>query len=191
MKQSISGVGRKAEYLRRGQASSSPHQEASSMSRILGNLLALGVIVTFASGARAQSVADYPPAAGHMEYIPPVIPAPGAVGGQYVETFPNYGGYYYQPGPYGAQQITPYVQATPRTRARIARGVRTYSRGYSAPPAPYATQLPTGQLYWPGSFMAPAYTPFSRFQSYGSGYGVSPYGSSFYGGYYKGFPLAN
>ena len=54
----------------------------------------------------------------------------------------------------------------------------------------YASQLPQGQLYWPGSAIAPGYTPFSRYQTYGSGYNQSPYGSNFYGGYYKGFPMA-
>ena len=37
--------------------------------------------------------------------------------------------------------------------------------------------------------MAPNYTPYSRYQSYESGYGRGPYGSGFYSGYYKGFPL--
>jgi hypothetical protein len=164
------------------------------MSRTFGILLAAGLILGFGSGVRAQDAANYPPASGHMQYIPPVNPAPGAVGSQYVETFPTFGGYYYQPAPYAGQQITPYVQVAPRTRGRFARGVRTYTRGYSGysvAPAPYATQLPQGHLYWPGSFMAPDYTPYSRFQPYGSGYGVSPYGSSFYGGYYQGHPLAN
>ena len=70
-----------------------------------------------------------------------------------------------------------------------ARGTRTYSRGYSQPPAPYSTALPQGQIYWPGSALAPGYTPFSRYQSYGSGYGYGPYGSGYYSGYYKGFSL--
>jgi hypothetical protein len=49
--------------------------------------------------------------------------------------------------------------------------------------------LPVGQLYWPASAIAPAYAPSSRFESFESGYGRSPYGSNFYGGYYKGFPI--
>ena len=60
----------------------------------------------------------------------------------------------------------------------------TASPQLHTPPA-----LPQGQLYWPGSFMAPSYTPNSRYQSYGSGYGRGPYGSGFYSGYYKGFSL--
>ena len=69
-----------------------------------------------------------------------------------------------------------------------ARNLRV-TRTYSQPPVPFATQLPVGQLYWPDSYMTPNYGPWSRYQSYGSGYGRGPYGSSFYGGYYKGFLL--
>ena len=164
------------------------------MSRILG--LMLGVVVTLGVGqvVRGQGAAYYPPASGHMEVVVPSYPAPGAVGGQYLETFPTFGGTY-QVNPFTpAQQVVPYsAQARPaaaaRVRGRVARGTRVYSRGYSQAPSPYATQLPVGQLGWQGSVMAPGYTPFSRYQTYGSGYGISPYGSNFWGGYYKGFPM--
>ena len=45
--------------------------------------------------------------------------------------------------PYGTQ--TRPAQAA-RVRGRAARGTRVYSRGYNQAPAPYATQLPRGQL---------------------------------------------
>jgi len=164
------------------------------MSRIVGFML--GVVVTLGVGqvVKGQGAAYYPPASGHMEVVPPIYPAGGAVGGQYLETFPTFGGTYQANPFYSPQQVVPYATQTrpaaaARVRGRVVRGARVYSRGYSQAPAPFATQLPVGQLQWPGSVLAPGYTPFSRYQSYGSGYGVSPYGSNFWGGYYKGFPM--
>ena len=190
------------------------------MTRILGMLLGAGLLLALAPVARAQGsnfypghpsipfngailinqavaqgaqgAASYPPAAGEMYYNPPVYTAPGAVGSQYVETFPTYNGSY-QPGVYAAQPVAPTtVQPAPaapaRPRGRQARRTRVYSSGYNQ--VPYATPLPQGRLYWPGSSMTPGYTPFSRYQTYGSGYAQSPYGSNFYGGYWKGWPRA-
>jgi hypothetical protein len=164
------------------------------MFRIRGAFLGVVLISALGQVARGQSAAYYPPASGHMEVVPPVFPAPGAVGGQYIETFPTYGGTYQANPGYAGQQVVPYgtqtrIAPAARIRGRAVRNARVYSRGYSQPPAPYATQLPRGQLDWPGSVMAPGYTPYSRYQTYGSGYGVSPYGSNFWGGYYKGFPM--
>jgi hypothetical protein len=158
-------------------------------------MLGAGIALSGACSVVAQGVVDYPPATGHMVFIPPSTPAPGGVGSQYVETFPQGAVGYYEPG--AVIQGGPYTyQSNPapvvRTRGRFfrgARGARVYSRGYNQAPAPYATALPQGQLYWPGSYLAPAYTPFSRFQTYGSGYTQSPYGSNFYGGYYKGYSM--
>ena len=163
------------------------------MSRIFGLMVGTVLTLVLSQGAMAQGVVYWPPASGHMEVNPPVYPAPGAVGAQYLETFPTYGATY-QATPYYSGQPVPYGTSTrtapaSRNRGRVARGTRVYSRGYSQAPAPYATQLPRGQLAWPGSVLAPGYTPFSRFETYGSGYGVSPYGSNYWGGYYKGFPM--
>jgi hypothetical protein len=164
------------------------------MGRILGVVFGAWLLLDLVSGVSAQGVVNYPPASGHMEYVPPSYPAPEAVGGQYVETFPSFAGSFDSTGAYAVQPGVPYATqtrpaTTVRVRVRNLRATRTYSRGYSQPPAPYATQLPQGQLYWPGSYMTPNYVPFSRYQSYGSGYGRGPYGSNFYGGYYKGFLL--
>jgi hypothetical protein len=163
------------------------------MSRIIGSMLVAGLILLFTSGAQAQGVVHYPPADGMMYTAPPQYAAPGGLGAEYTETFPTFSSGYYETNPNATQQVVPYTyganQATPRFRARGARGVRSYSRGYNQPPAPYSTALPQGQLYWPGSYMVPGYTPLSRYQSYGSGYGRGPYGSGFYSGYYKGFSL--
>ena len=128
-----------------------------------------------------------------MNVVPPVYPAPGGVGSQYMETYPTFRGNNQAYAPYPGQQVVPATPARPaqaaKVRGRAARGTRVYSRGYNQAPAPYATQLPRGQLDWSGSAMAPGYTPFSRYQSYGQGYSVSPYGGNFWGGYYKGFPM--
>ena len=50
--------------------------------------------------------------------------------------------------------------------------------------------FPKASFTGPGLPWRSGYTPFSRYQTYGSGYNQSPYGSNFYGGYYKGFPMA-
>jgi hypothetical protein len=164
------------------------------MGRILGLMFGMCVFVAFDSTANAQGAAYYPPASGHMQFVPPSYPAPGAVGGQYVETYPSFMGSYGQPGTYFVQPGVPYANPTPpaagvRVRGRNVRPMSVYSRGYGRAPAPYATQLPQGQLYWPGNYAAPGYMPLSRYQTYGAGYGVSPYGSNFYGGYYQGHAL--
>jgi hypothetical protein len=169
-------------------------REASPMSRILPFLLVAMISVGLSQGVKGQGVVYYPPASGHMQIVPPVFTAPGAVGSPYIETFPAFGSVY-QTGPSNAtRQVVPYgtqvrPAPAPRVRGRAAKSPRVYSRGYNQAPAPYATQLPVGQLQWQDPVMTPGYTPFSRFGSYGSGYGVSPYGSNFWGGYYKGFPM--
>jgi hypothetical protein len=163
------------------------------MSRIAGCMLGFCLVLVLTSGAHAQSVLNYPPADGMMYTVPPEYAAPGGLGAAYVETPPG-STVATAPDAYSAQPATPYYYraapaATRRAKALGARGVRSYTRGYSQPPAPYSTALPQGQIYWPGSLMAPAYTPSSRYQTYGSGYGRGPYGSGFYSGYYKGFPM--
>jgi hypothetical protein len=178
------------------------------MKGIVGSALALGLLLGASVEARAQA-ANYPPAAGHMVIIPPIFPSPNAIGSAYVETFPsfepvdipgpNYEEPVVEPGPLNdeaakgarAQRPAPQKKAA-KTQAGLRRRRlqpnRTYSRGYNLAPAPYATELPVGQLYWPGAYLAPSFTPDSRYQTFGSGYRRSPYGSNFYGGYWKGWP---
>ena len=162
------------------------------MSRMYGIIVASCLLLGSVPGAEAQYVVEWPPATGYFTAVPPSYPAPGAVGAQYMETFPTFMGSYDSTGAYMMQQAVPYqAQSAPaaaaRPRGRNLRAARTYSRGYNQAPAAYATPLPQGQLYWPGSYLAPAYTPYSRYQSLGSGYATSPYGSNLYPGYYKGF----
>jgi len=162
------------------------------MTRIVGCMMVSCLVFVLSGSADAQGVVNYPPADGMMYTVPPQYAAPGGLGTGYTETFPAQSSGVAAPNTYAAQPAAPYsYQTAPARRARLraGRATRQYTRGYSQPPAPYSTSLPQGSLYWPGSSMAPAYTPFSRYQSYGNGYGRGPYGSGFYSGYYKGFPL--
>ena len=165
------------------------------MNRPMGMMLILGFALGFSAGAQAQSVVDWPPATGHMQFVPPSYPALGAIGGQYVETFPSFAGMYQtqvagavQGGAYPSQG-EPQSAAPAKGRRRHPRGARTHNQGSNLPPAPYGTSLPVGRLFWPGSAIAPGYTPSSRYDSMDFGYDRSPYGSNSYGGYYKGFPI--
>lgn len=173
------------------------------MSRVFAIAMGAALLSSLSPGARAQGVVHYPPADGMMYAPHPIFPAPGGFGGNYAQTYPQYVQTYPQyaqqnPGyyPTGPNLVQPQqgapatTRVAPRIRGRaVARGARSYNRGYSQPPAPYATSLPQGQIYWPGSPLAPGYTPFARYQGYNGGYGYGPYGSGYYSGYYKGFSL--
>jgi hypothetical protein len=164
------------------------------MTRNVGCIVGSCLVFVLTSSAGAQEVVNYPPADGMMYTLPPQYAAPGGLGSEYTETPPAVSSGTTAPNAYAAQPAAPYsYQTAPARRAiarlRAGRAARQYTRGYSQPPAPYSTALPQGQIYWPGSFMAPSYTPLSRYQTYGSGYGRGPYGSGFYSGYYKGFSL--
>jgi len=160
------------------------------MSRIPEVIFGAWLLLGLVSGVSAQAVVNYPPATGNMVDVPPSYPAPEAFGGQYVETFPSFAESFDSSSAYAVQPGVPYTtQTRPATAVRVrGRNLRA-TRTYSQAPAPYATQLPQGQLYWPDSYLTPNYVPLNRYQSYGSGYGRGPYGSNFYGGYYKGFLL--
>jgi hypothetical protein len=160
------------------------------MKRIIGCMVGSCLVFVLSSSVKAQGVVNYPPADGMMYTVPPEYAAPGGLGTGYTETPPALSSGTMAPNAYAAQPAAPYsYQAAPARRAKLrtGRAARQYTRGYSQPPAPYATPLSQGQIYWPGSFVAPSFTPNSRYQSYGSGYGRGPYGSGFYSGYYKGF----
>jgi hypothetical protein len=162
------------------------------MKRIIGCMVGSCLVFVLSSSVNAQGVVNYPPADGMMYTVPPEYAGPGGLGAGYSEAFPAVSSGTTAPNAYAAQPAAPYsYQTAPARRAKLraGRAARQYTRGYSQPPAPYATPLSQGQIYWPGSIMAPSYTPNSRYQSYGSGYGRGPYGSGFYSGYYKGFSM--
>ncbi|MBV8486947.1 MAG: hypothetical protein JO161_01590, partial [Planctomycetaceae bacterium] len=127
------------------------------MNRPIGMMLNLGMALGLSAGAQAQSVVDWPPATGHMQFVPPSYPALGAIGGQYVETFPPFAGMYQaqvagavQGGAYPVQGELQSVAPT-KGRKRPPPGARTRTQGSNLPPAPYGTPLPVGRLFWSGS----------------------------------------
>ncbi|QEH32887.1 hypothetical protein OJF2_13720 [Aquisphaera giovannonii] len=162
------------------------------MRPFLRGLLGFGCLLASSSLGYGQ-VVDYPPADGQMTFVPPIFPAAGAVGAHSVETFPAFAGVY-EVLPREAQPLAsteaPAARARAKVRGRQARVARNYARGYSQGPAPYDMQLPMGQLPGQGGVPTIDYAPSSRFQTFGQGYDVSPYGSNFFGGYFRGFPLA-
>jgi hypothetical protein len=78
----------------------------------------------------------------------------------------------------------------PRAAARNhRRGSRTAIRNANRPPAPYRRALPRGNFENFNDLPAgvPAYSPYARQQTYGQAYGMGPYGSNFYSGWWKGY----
>ena len=166
------------------------------MKRLIGIILSVGIALGLSAGAQAQSVVDWPPATGHMQFLPPSFPGPGAVGAQYVETFPSFAGMV-EPQMAGAVQGGAYLNsacaAIRRTRqsaqASPARCPGTAAKARFRPPLSTRLRCRSGSFPGPAAAITPDYAPSSRYDSMESGYGRSPYGSSFYGGYYKGFPI--
>jgi len=76
---------------------------------------------------------------------------------------------------------------------KARKPVRTYARGYNRPPAPFRRALPRGDLsslnVAPEGI--PTYSPDSRYQTYGQAYGMGPYGTNFYSGYWHGYAPMN
>lgn len=84
------------------------------------------------------------------------------------------------------------VVQRPRTVV-VRRGLlgrrRVYAQDFGGP-APYQNALPQTRIYGDGSIMAPnGYSTTNRWQTYGQGYGLGPYGSNYYSQYYQGRPL--
>jgi len=141
--------------------------------------------------AQAQNMVPYPPATGVPQSLPRFQANPGNFGGAYSEV-PLPQGNWWEFDPALLHPVptpAPEPQVIPRPVPRRNRGARVYTRGYNQAPAPYSTPLPRGQLIWPGADYAPQYTPELRYQNYGSAYGRGPYGSGFYPGYFRGFPM--
>src|SRR5208283_2351145 len=103
-------------------------QESSPMNRPIGTMLSVGIALGLSAGAPAQSVVDWLPATGHMQFVPPSYPGPGAVGAQYVETFPSFAGMV-EPQMAGAVQGGAYLNSSARHSAARATIRKRLPRG--------------------------------------------------------------
>ena len=83
---------------------------------------------------------------------------------------------------------SPSVTAVQPTAVQFAgrQTARTRARKVVVQPR-YA--VTTGSLAWPGAYAAAGYSQALRPRSYGSGYGLSPYGTTQYYGPWKGLTL--
>ena len=88
---------------------------------------------------------------------------------------------------YEEEEFVPPFLVNPPPAAPRAKGRN--GRKIAQPPAPYGTPLPRGRLYGAGMPTPPLYAPFNRHQSYGAAYGLGPYGSNYYSGYWHGQPI--
>jgi hypothetical protein len=157
------------------------------MSRTLGMFVVVIVLLSALTPARAQVTgAD----SYGMEY-----------GGYRGSTYDNqpFGGFGFEYGQvaraggmildqYGIVRQAPGFAPAPTAPAPRARARQTLA-GSSRVAARASFALPTGSLYWPGASGVILYSPATRYQSYGSGYGRSPYGSVDCSTMYKGWPL--
>lgn len=96
---------------------------------------------------------------------------------------------YFEGIPYEAEiaHDSPFVTAPPVAAAPVQG--RRNGRKVAGPPAPYGTPLPQGRLYGQGMPTPPLYAPSSRYQAYGAAYGMGPYGSNYYSGFWHGQPI--
>jgi hypothetical protein len=161
----------------------------ATMSRLMGLVLAM-MFVMVGRSAQAQMPAPVNGGFG-FEYTQP-IPANSYVLDRYwwVQPTPVVGTTM-PPATVVAPQPAPVQQpVNPRRVTRAMRAGRSLSRlggqPYTRSGQPVATPLPTGSLYRPATVGMPLYSPAQRYASYGQGYGLSPYGSTDYGGLYKG-----
>lgn len=77
-------------------------------------------------------------------------------------------------------------KAAARTNRRAPRATLRYAND---PPAPYRRALPRGNFDELNNMPAgvPTYSPYARYQTYGQAYGMGPYGSNTYSGWWKGY----
>ncbi len=81
-----------------------------------------------------------------------------------------------------------------KTASRAGRrGPGTTLRNSNSPPPPFRRALPRGDYQALNDRPAgvPTYTPFARHQTYGQAYGMGPYGSNFYAGWWHGYAPSN
>ncbi len=159
------------------------------MSRLIGSFLAVVFVAVAGPSARAQMPAPLPAYGGFgFEYTQP-IPSNTLLLDRFwmVEPTPSV------VAPMPRTAAVPQPVAQPANTGRVARATRTgrtfsriVARPYNRAGIQTATPLPTGSLSWNGVGSVPLYSPAQRYATYGSGYGVSPYGSVDYGAQYKG-----
>jgi hypothetical protein len=89
---------------------------------------------------------------------------------------------------FGMVHATEPAQPLPSVAARRP-GTKTTGTAASRRVSKSGARLPTGSLEWSGSSGVVLYAPWLRYQSYGSGYGRGPYGSTDCGIMYKGMWL--
>lgn len=85
-----------------------------------------------------------------------------------------------------AEAAAPLRRAAARTNRRAPR---TTLRNANNPPAPYRRALPRGNFEDLNNVPAgvPVYSPYARYQTYGQAYGMGPYGSNQYSGWWKAY----
>jgi hypothetical protein len=151
------------------------------MTRPLGLILTMVVMLCLATTARAQTVADpytmeESTYGEHLSQMPP--------GGFGLETLqlPRAGSFWMDR--FGMIHRMPVVTTAPGVSA--ARPSRSGTNGRVVR---MQYQLPTGSLYWPGAGEVILYSPAMRYQTYGGGYGRGPYGSLDSGIMFRGMAL--
>jgi len=161
------------------------------MTRFYGSLLAGILFFEWAGAAQAQLVSGdpYEPGSAYDGYFYGNEPY-GGFGLEFNQHVPDgsvimdrFGMLYVASRARTPQIMTPPPSAPTRPRVRESR---SDTRRVQAQPH---YQLPTGSLYWPGANSGILYSPEMRYQSYGGGYGRSPYGSVDHGSMYKGWWL--
>jgi hypothetical protein len=171
------------------------------MTRIMGFIFALWLLIGSTTASRGQTYAAGPYEGGPYDYPTYAYDnAPfGAFGLDYIQTVPSGSlmmdrfGMVFQ-APRIATQPAPAPQrASSNTRVRArSRPARMQPRARRAPvQAPGNYQLPTGSLHWSAGEGVLLYAPALRYQSYGGGAARSPYGSIDYGSMYHGWPISD
>jgi hypothetical protein len=164
--------------------------EENAMSRLVGSVLGLVLVLVVGQPARAQAPGSVYGGFG-LNYMQPVRSGSYVLDRWWmVQPTPIIGATVPPP----AMVRQPVVQPTPAGRLpRSARATRSFGRLNNRPMSAVstATPLPTGSLYWPAGVGAPLYSPAQRYATYGQGYGVGPYGVVNYNMGYKGMYWGN
>jgi hypothetical protein len=145
------------------------------MKRILGLAAAIVVPLGLATTTHAQPT-PYGNGAMGLDYGVSSYGAQpyGGFGLQYSQALPAGGIVEDQ---YGVFHVIPYVaSAAPIAAVQPQPSARTSRSGYRRAVVQPRYQLPTGSLGSSAANGGILYSPEMRYQSYGSGYGVGPYG---------------